>query len=565
MTDGQGPAPSSRVVAALLASCQPVGGLAAALVAAPRHKMAGVVAARLSNPTAAGIPEDLRLAAARLLDETRHRAGRLLAELLSVTDVLRRADVRSVALKGPALSAFLFGDPLLRQSRDLDLLIAQPDRSRASLALEAIGYVARPRADGLAREIHLVNDRRQCVVDLHWNVVGAEIAFDLDFEVLWQERQEVQIGCGRVALASTAWLMALSSVYLVKEYPFVELVYLAELEELVGRATGTDLARLAEIAANTGTRRIMAVALELLRRRGVAVPPTPCDGATARLADQVDRALDDSRHLRRRRYWHRLANLLTHAGFRERWRDRLRLAMALPLFLVRTDMDDAARAELEGGPRWMSRLRRLPEVAAALVSPSAGAESRVEAALCDPRGRVRPSAGVELFLLDEAGLLLDKGSRELLALSATGTFLWCALEEGMPMGEILPAYAQAFGRSEELALAELRHALAGWASLGLVERRHAAPPAPLRPAVRTAAHAHGHPVSVVSRRYAVLGTRFDLTFEREADAEAVDEVLGHFRAVDCARTCAVVCAAGGQGHELWIDESATTQFARVKA
>ena len=72
-------------------------------------------------------------------------------------------------------------------------------------------------------------------------------------------------------------------------------------------------------------------------------------------------------------------------------------------------MDDVARAEREGRARWAARLRRLPEVAAALVSPTPNAERRVAAALADPRA-VRPTPGVELFLLDEAGLLLDSGS-----------------------------------------------------------------------------------------------------------------------------------------------------------
>jgi hypothetical protein len=280
----------------------------------------------------------------------------------------------------------------------------------------------------------------------------------------------------------------LASLYLVKEFPYVELVYLADL-----------------------------------------------------------------RNARRRRYWHRVLNLLTHASFRERIGDRVRVIAALPSFLVRTDMDDVARAEREDRARWATRLRRLPEVAAALISPTPNAERRVAAALADPRARVRPTPAVELFLLDGAGLLLDPGSGDLLALSPTAAFLWCALEEEMAVGELVDAYARTFARTGPAAAREIGAALLDWAVRGLVEGSRAPAAQRSTPIARPAPGPSPSTPSAVTRQYEVLGTRFRVGFEALADAAAADEVLGHFAACGAERTADAVCARETSGAALWID------------
>jgi Coenzyme PQQ synthesis protein D (PqqD) len=341
----------------------------------------------------------------------------------------------------------------------------------------------------------------------------------------------------------------------VKEFPYVELVYLADLERLAAGLPAVEFAKIAEVAAATGTRRIVAVAFALLRRRGVPVEaPVPAGAVVERLANRVEQALADPRHHRRRRYWHRVLNLLTHASFREGIGDRVRVIAALPSFLVRTDMDDVARAELEGRARWAARLRRLPEVAAALISPTPNAERRVAAALADPRARVRPTPGVELFLLDEAGLLLDAGSGDLLALSPTAAFLWCALEEEMAVGEIVDAYARSFARTEPAAAREVGAALLDWAARGLVEGSSRAPAAQRpRPTPRSATGLSPSAPSAATRQYEVLGTRFRVGFETLAEAAAADEVLGHFAPCGAERNADAVCVHEASGPALSID------------
>jgi Uncharacterised nucleotidyltransferase len=110
VTDDRMLAPTSRVVASLVDSCRRQGGWAGVLEAAPRHKLSGQVAAWLVDSRGTEVPEDVRVRAVRLLNQSRYQAGRLLGELVSVVDALRGTAVRVLALKGPALGACVYND-----------------------------------------------------------------------------------------------------------------------------------------------------------------------------------------------------------------------------------------------------------------------------------------------------------------------------------------------------------------------------------------------------------------------------------------------------------------------
>ncbi|MEK0083747.1 PqqD family peptide modification chaperone [Benzoatithermus flavus] len=158
-------------------------------------------------------------------------------------------------------------------------------------------------------------------------------------------------------------------------------------------------------------------------------------------------------------------------------------------------------------------------------------------------------------MLDDAGLLLDPTGQELLALSTTATFLWCALMEGMSTGEIVAAYAESFARDEATAAAELGAALLDWAGRGLLAAgappaRRSPPPAPRR---ASASSSGPTAPAAARRRYRILGMLFEVGFASEAEADTVDEVLGHFAADGKDVAARAVCAGEAAGTALWID------------
>ncbi len=91
----------------------------------------------LPEHSAAGAVRDQLAAIVRAVALVALNAARQLAELHRV---LASAGVRAVAYKGPALSVDVHGDLAARRFTDLDLLIAESDRARASVALRAEGY-----------------------------------------------------------------------------------------------------------------------------------------------------------------------------------------------------------------------------------------------------------------------------------------------------------------------------------------------------------------------------------------------------------------------------------------
>jgi hypothetical protein len=115
--------------------------------AALRHGVLGVLARPLAE-----MERELP-AATNLALQTHGRGaqlwqGHLRQALDDALAALVGASIPTVALKGQVLSERLFGDPWVRPSIDIDLLVEEADLERASAALETTGY--RAARDALA-------------------------------------------------------------------------------------------------------------------------------------------------------------------------------------------------------------------------------------------------------------------------------------------------------------------------------------------------------------------------------------------------------------------------------
>jgi hypothetical protein len=135
-----------------------------------------------------------RLEAEGLLDErVRHaavaaRAAVVLRNMVHraatehVTGALGEAGIKSVLLKGVPLAEELHGDDALRQSSDIDLLVARADLGEAVWRLEQLGYVdVEPVRAGLPRLHHHLRHPEGALpdLDLHWRIHWYEEAFAL--------------------------------------------------------------------------------------------------------------------------------------------------------------------------------------------------------------------------------------------------------------------------------------------------------------------------------------------------------------------------------------------------
>jgi hypothetical protein len=150
---------------------------------ADRHAVAPILDSHLRALHGTRVPPDTREALAALTRacvasnlRLRHDLGRLL-------DVLERAGVPAMPLKGPVLADQLYPAPWLRASGDLDVLVPQRAIAVAERALRELGYVRRPDAEQGA-DYHTIFSRDDVDVELHSDLAEWHVS-RLDVRAIW--------------------------------------------------------------------------------------------------------------------------------------------------------------------------------------------------------------------------------------------------------------------------------------------------------------------------------------------------------------------------------------------
>ncbi len=118
-------------------------------------------------------------------------------------DRLRDAGIRSILLKGPALSRWIYPDESHRHYHDADLLVAPDTFERAESALGEIGF-RRMGLDTLPvdRPHYAMTLRRpdSLAIDLHRRLVGIGVAEDAAWAVLTERTGWIEVGGASVEI-----------------------------------------------------------------------------------------------------------------------------------------------------------------------------------------------------------------------------------------------------------------------------------------------------------------------------------------------------------------------------
>lgn len=99
------------------------------------------------------------------------------------------------------------------------------------------------------------------------------------------------------------------------------------------------------------------------------------------------------------------------------------------------------------------------------LTPPLGGNSRPDPIALDD---VRPGAHVTLHLLEQQGVVFDAARQAAYAVNQTGTFIWCCLESGMAISEIVARLERTFVITRDRAVDYLETAVRHWRDLGLV-------------------------------------------------------------------------------------------------
>jgi len=135
-----------------------------------------------------------------ILKRKQQLAFKTLRQIQTLAMLMKRFEqegLRVLTMKGPLLAVELYGDPSLRYSNDLDLLVCEAQFSRTREILleegfqeeEGLFHKTEKRRKNLVRhgeEMHKAFRRQDLCVELHWRI---SFRYTVSVEALWERRQ----------------------------------------------------------------------------------------------------------------------------------------------------------------------------------------------------------------------------------------------------------------------------------------------------------------------------------------------------------------------------------------
>jgi hypothetical protein len=242
------------------------------LALARRHRVQGLVWRSL-HPLRDSMPGDI---AAALADDARaigHHGMQSAAECARLQQALGAARVDVMFVKGLALSKLAYGDPFVKMSRDIDILIDPVQLREAANQLEKLGYRLAIPVSGDPKGLHRWHGSRKESV---WALSGRDIILELHTRLsdnrkllrgvgAISPRQDVQIipGIGLPTLAADEQFAYLC-VHGASSAWF-RLKWLADLAALLEGCNEEEITRLYRRSLELGAGRSAAQALLLAR------------------------------------------------------------------------------------------------------------------------------------------------------------------------------------------------------------------------------------------------------------------------------------------------------------
>jgi len=241
----------------------------AVLAGARRHHVAPMLLEGLQACGSPHVPDHVLAELRRLTVAAAQRSLAQAAEAGRLARVFADAGVRVLALKGVVLSAQLYGDATRRIARDIDLL-ADPDQfAAAEAALAAAGYghvthARTPRQDAAYRtalkDLEFVHASTGAPVELHHRLADNPHLLAIDFDTLWDGREEVRVGDTTVATLGPAQL----ALYLMTHgagHAWERLIWLTDLAAALRAPGAVETAVASAEAAGLGAAMLHAVML----------------------------------------------------------------------------------------------------------------------------------------------------------------------------------------------------------------------------------------------------------------------------------------------------------------
>jgi Uncharacterised nucleotidyltransferase len=197
----------------------------------------------------------------------------LSSKLLEILSWFSAAGIQVIPYKGAVLAAAGYGDICLRQFNDLDLLVAPPDVAKSENLLMAHGYELH---DQYGWEETFIHPEQGVNIDLHHGMGQSYYPFRLDFDDCIQRCQSVVLLDQSISSFSTADLLLVLSLQLVKDShdETCVLAKVCDMAELVPRCSAPEWEKAIELSQAIGCQRLLSIGLLLTHELlGTPLPP----------------------------------------------------------------------------------------------------------------------------------------------------------------------------------------------------------------------------------------------------------------------------------------------------
>jgi hypothetical protein len=275
-------------------------------------------------------------------------------QLVSTMNTLERAGLRALAVKGPALAALAYPNPILRPSVDLDILVSTSEAQRAVAALASAGFKHDASCPAPAGDLRLDNEQTlispdgRTTVELHWALLPMGHSLPSTFDELWNRAQIVRLATGPVRTLGLEDLF----LYLCQhgtKHGWERLMWVCDLAMLAAHFTNAAWEALLNRCRMAGTLRMVLLGLSLARNLlGIRLPPAAgraiaADSNLRTLSARVEhRMFEDAS--RTEGLWAHTRSLVFNLAVRERLRDRIRFC----LWAVKPTIRDYGSIRLAG-------------------------------------------------------------------------------------------------------------------------------------------------------------------------------------------------------------------------
>jgi hypothetical protein len=287
-------------------------------------------------------PEEIPPNQLKYLRDQFHKTTRnnllLAAELIKLLKLFEQNDIRAIAYKGPAMAAYLFGDPTLRQPGDLDILISKRDVLKAKQLLTSAGYRLQLKLTSAQEKAFIRSQCEYCFtagdgkiyLEIHWRIAPSYFPFKLDHAELWSRIARTNIGDFSVPLLSPEDMLLALCVHGAK-HCWSRLIWVCDIAELV-RHQNLAWHQVIDRSRRLGCERVLLVGLSLAN--SLLSAPIPNDllhGASKKKSVKNLTREASERLLNCRFAPQLLESCLFHLKIRERLRDRITYCLRLIL------------------------------------------------------------------------------------------------------------------------------------------------------------------------------------------------------------------------------------------